>query len=62
MKSINTDLIELEKQMGRGGSEIISIAKNKIETVGLIFNDFPSIRVDDIGKIDVDCVRVLKKV
>lgn len=61
MKSINTDLIELEKQMGRGGSEIVSIAKNKIETVGLVFNDFPSIRVDDIGKIDVDAIKVFKE-
>ena len=61
LKSIATDLTDLEKKMGRGGNEIITITKNKIENIGLVFNDFPSIRVDDIGKIDIDQVLVFDK-
>ena len=61
LKTIREDLVLLEKQMGRGGSEIITITKNKIENVGLILNDFPSIRVDDIGKINIDEIKVFKK-
>tara|TARA_R110000796_G_scaffold143506_4_gene260098 strand:+ start:2013 stop:4367 length:2355 start_codon:yes stop_codon:yes gene_type:complete len=61
LKSIATDLTDLEKKMGRGGNEIITITKNKIENIGLVFNDFPSIRVDSIGKIDIDQVLVFDK-
>ena len=45
-----TQLADLEKQMGLGGSEIIEIAKHKIETIGTAMNDFPSVRVDAQGK------------
>jgi hypothetical protein len=45
------DLIELENQLGIGGSEIIQITKHKVETIGLLMNDFGSIRFDDIGKL-----------
>jgi len=58
LKTIATDLADIEKKMGRGGNEIISITKNKIENVGLVFNDFPSIRIDEVGKIDIDQVLV----
>lgn len=61
LQTISSDLIDLEKQMGRGGNEIVTITKNKIENIGLAFNDFPSIRVDNIGKIDIDEVRVFDK-
>ena len=61
MKAIATDLVALEKKMGRGGNEIITITKNKIENVGLVFNDFPSIRIDKAGKIDIDQVLVFDK-
>ena len=61
LKTITTDLVNLEKKMGRGGNEIVSITKNKIENIGLVFNDFPSIRVDDVGKIDIDQVLVFNK-
>lgn len=43
-------LFECEEQMGIGGSEIKSITKDKVETVGLMFNDFGSIRIDSKGK------------
>ena len=61
LKAIATDLVALEKKMGRGGNEIVTITKNKIESVGLVFNDFPSIRVDKAGKIDIDQVLVFDK-
>jgi len=51
-------LANLEKQMGIGGSEIIEITKHKIETIGLVMNDFPSIRVDPKGKMYISEVKV----
>ena len=51
-------LANLEKQMGLGGSEIIEITKHKIETIGLVMNDFPSIRVDTKGKMYISEVTV----
>jgi hypothetical protein len=51
-------LSNLEKQMGIGGSEIIEITKHKIETIGLVMNDFPSIRVDPKGKMFISEVKV----
>lgn len=44
-------LANLEQQMGLGGSEIIDITKHKIETIGLVMNDFGSIRIDTVGKM-----------
>ena len=55
------DLIELEKQLGLGGSEIINITKHKVENIGLIYNDFPSTRIDEIGKIENYEVKVFPK-
>lgn len=51
-------LANLEKQMGIGGSEIIEITKHKIETIGMVMNDFPSIRVDTKGKMYISEVKV----
>lgn len=61
LQTINEDLIDLEKQMGKGGNEIVTITKNKIDNIGLVFNDFPSIRVDSVGKIDISEVKVFEK-
>ena len=61
LQTINEDLVALEKQMGKGGNEIITITKNKIENVGLVLNDFPSIRVDSAGKMDINEVAVFTK-
>ena len=44
-------LSEQERMMGLGGNEIVDITKHKIETIGLVMNDFGSIRVDEVGKI-----------
>ena len=46
------DLTDIEKELGLGGSEIVNITKHKVETIGLLMNDLPSIRVDDEGKIN----------
>lgn len=49
-------LFEIEKKMGVGGSSLTHIAKHKSETVGLHMNDFPSVRIDQTGKIARDQV------
>lgn len=45
-------LAEIERKMGRGGSELIHIAKHKVETIGLVMNKFNAMRVDLIGNLD----------
>ena len=55
------ELIDLEKQFGLGGSEIVNITKHKVENIGLIYNDFPSTRIDEIGKINNHEVKVFAK-
>lgn len=44
-------LAQIEAQMGPGGSEVIEITKHKIETIGMVMNDWGAIRVDPIGKL-----------
>jgi len=51
MNSKITAFADLEKQMGLGGSQIIDITKHKFETIGMVMNDFGSIRVDPVGKM-----------
>jgi hypothetical protein len=58
VKEVTAKLKDIEKQMGRGGSQIINVAKHKIESIGLAMNDFPSVRVDPYGKIYRDSVIV----
>jgi hypothetical protein len=53
-------LADIEEQLGTGGSEIIEITKHKIETIGTVMNDFASIRLDDVGKMDLSEVRIAK--
>jgi hypothetical protein len=40
----------IEQQMGEGGDDISFIKRNKTETVGSRFNDYPSIRIDPEGR------------
>lgn len=51
IQGVMSKLAPLESEMGMGGSEIINIAKHKVENIGLVSNDFPSIRVDPVGKM-----------
>lgn len=45
------ELVDLERELGLGGSEIITITKHKTETIGTVMNDFGSIRTDLVGKL-----------
>ena len=49
---------EIEQLMGLGGSEIVEITKHKIETIGMVMNKLPSIRVDMKGKMYISEVVV----
>jgi len=57
IKEMTPKLISLQKILGEG-DEIITIAKNKVENIGLIVNDMKSFRVDPIGKLRIDGVNV----
>ena len=45
------ELTNIELELGLGGSELIEIAKHKLETIGTVMNDFGSFRLDKIGKL-----------
>lgn len=51
LKEVAEKLVNIERKLGRGGSEIKNVAKHKTETIGLVMNDFGSIRVDPVGKM-----------
>ena len=61
LKSVAAELAPIESELGMGGSEIINIAKHKIEHVGMVMNNFPSIRTDPVGKMFRDQVIVHKQ-
>ena len=39
-----------ESKMGNGGDEIVSVKRHKVENVGIVNNDYPSLRYDFRGK------------
>lgn len=43
-------LTPIEQAMGNGGDSVITHKRNKFETVGVVFNDFPSVRIDEKGR------------
>lgn len=47
---LQDQLTPIELQMGNGGDEILFTKRNKFETVGAVFNDYPSIRIDEKGR------------
>ncbi len=53
-----TKLAAIEEKMGLGGNYIVDVTKNKVETIGLVMNDFGSIRLDTVGKIYNDAVYI----
>ena len=61
MQLITSDLALIEKELGMGGSDITHITKHKIETIGLVMNEFPSTRKDKVGKIVQNEVKILKE-
>ena len=44
-------LTKIEQDLGIGGSEIIQITKNKVETIGMMMNNFGNYRLDPEGKL-----------
>lgn len=40
----------IEQQIGTGGDEINVVKRHKIETVGVVMNDYPSVRIDPKGR------------
>jgi len=61
LRSTISDLALIEKKLGLGGSEISHITKHKNEIIGLLFNDFPSVRIDPVGKMVNSEVKVFKE-
>ena len=51
VKGTVQNLAKIEAMMGMGGSEFTNIAKHKVDNIGLFMNDFPSIRIDPVGKM-----------
>lgn len=49
-------LVDIERNLGLGGSEINTTAKHRVDNIGLINNDYSSIRVDPKGKMYRDKV------
>jgi hypothetical protein len=47
---IQPDLVAIESRMGNGGDKTKFVKRHKIEQVGAVFNDFPSIRIDEKGR------------
>ena len=52
------ELTKIEQDLGIGGSEIIQITKNKVETIGMMMNSFGNYRLDPIGKSTASGVKV----
>lgn len=55
-EAVQKKIHEYEKQLGQskhpnGGTDIRTVAKNFIENIGLVFNDFESFRKDPHGKL-----------
>ena len=44
------ELLEQEQKFGNGGDEIEFVKRNKVQAVGGVLNDYPSIRVDGKGR------------
>ena len=53
LKQISKQLSQIEKEMGTGGTEIIQTLKDKIEIIGAATNNFPAVRIDDVGDISM---------
>jgi hypothetical protein len=58
-KLLTDILVPIEKEMGLGGSEMVHITKHKLETIGLMMNDYPCVRIDPIGKLERNGMLVL---
>jgi len=50
LKGFQTNLIPIEQKMGDGGDETYLTKRHKFEQVGAVFNDYPSIVIDPVGR------------
>jgi len=50
IKKLQPTLVAIESRMGNGGDDIVTIKRNRVETIGATINTLPSIRVDFEGK------------
>ena len=48
--NIQDTLTPIEQRMGNGGDETYFTKRNKFEQIGAVFNDYPSIRIDEHGR------------
>jgi hypothetical protein len=55
---LGTELSKIEKDMSPGGTEIVHILKDKVETIGAVMNNLPAVRVDTTGDISVNSVLI----
>ena len=44
-------IASIEAKLNLGGHHVIDVTKHKFETIGLLMNDFGSVRVDSLGKM-----------
>jgi len=51
VEAVARDVAPIESNLGLGGCEIVNVAKHKVENIGLVMNNFPSIRTDPVGKM-----------
>jgi len=50
VKEMQPILTDIESKMGDGGDEHVVLKRNKLETIGAIFNDYPSVKIDEKGR------------
>lgn len=51
LRAAQPTLNPIEKRMGNGGDDILFTKRHKVENIGATFNDYPSVRVDEIGRL-----------
>ena len=51
LEAAQPTLNPIEKRMGNGGDDILFTKRHKVENIGATFNDYPSVRVDEIGRL-----------
>lgn len=56
---IISNLADIEADLGMGGSQHVNVAKHKTETIGMVMNDFGSVRIDTQGKYYKNELKIL---
>jgi hypothetical protein len=54
-------LFSIEEKMGNGGDDIESVKRHKFENIGAVVNNYPSVRVDNLGKSTLTDIGVAGK-